>query len=73
MDVSFSERKNRFGELVDSAENGEPVIITEDRVAAMVVISYREYMRLNAKKGSLSELLLNAPLCGAEIDLNTRY
>lgn len=69
--VSVFEGKNKFSELVASAARGEPQVITKNGTATAVVISYGEYKRLTAKKGSLSEFLLNSPLrgIGDELDL----
>ncbi len=69
--VSVFEGKNKFSELVASAANGEPQLITKNGTATAVVISYSEYKRLTAKKQSLSELMLNNPArkYGIELDL----
>lgn len=67
--VTIEHGENLFNELVDAAVNGEPQFITQDGKTVAVLLTYREYARLTAKKGSLSELLLSAPLCGAELDL----
>lgn len=67
--VSVFEGKNKFSQLVASAANGEPQVITKNGTATAVVISYNEYKRLTAKKESLSDFLLNSPLRGADIDL----
>ena len=67
--VSVFEGKNKFSELVASAAKGEPQVITKNGTATAVVISFNEYKRLTAKKGSLSKFLLNSPLRGADIDL----
>jgi len=67
--VSVFEGKNKFSELVANAAKGEPQVITKNGTATAVVISFNEYKRLTAKKGSLSKFLLNSPLRGADIDL----
>ncbi len=68
--TSIAEGKERLEQLVDLAENGEPQIIVDDGVPAAVIVSFHEYLRLTAKKGSLSELLLNCPLRGTDIELD---
>lgn len=67
--VSVFEGKNKFSELVANAAKGEPQVITKNGKETAVVISFTEYQKLKAKKGSLSELLLNSPLRGSGIDL----
>ena len=69
--VSVFEGKNKFSELVASAARGEPQVITKNGTATAVVISFSEYKRLTAKKGSLSKFMLNNPArkYGIELDL----
>jgi prevent-host-death family protein len=68
--VSIFDGKNKFSELVSSAANGDPQVITKNGTPTAVVVSFDEYRRLTAKKGTLSELLLNSPLRGSKIDLS---
>lgn len=67
--VSVFEGKNKFSELVASAAKGEPQVITKNGTATAVIISYSEFERMRSRKESLSSLLLNSPLRGADIDL----
>ncbi len=69
--VSVFEGRNRFSELVASAANGEPQLITKNGTATAVVISYTEYKRLTAKKQTLTEFMLDNPArkYGIELDL----
>lgn len=69
--VSVFEGKNKFSELVASAARGEPQVITKNGTATAVVISFSEYKRLTANKGSLTEFMLNNPArkYGIELDL----
>ncbi len=69
--VSVFEGKNKFSELVANAAMGEPQVITKNGTPTAVVVSFSEYKRLTAKKESLSEFLLNSPICGVgdELDL----
>lgn len=60
----------KFDELVELAENGEPQVIVNNGEPAAVILSFYEYMRLTAKKGSLTELLLNNPLRGTDIEFD---
>ncbi len=68
--ISTFEAKNKLSEVIALAERGEPQIITKNGKETAVVISYKEFQRLTAKKETLSEFLLNSPLCGDDgIDL----
>lgn len=67
--ISTFEAKNKLSEVIASAENGEPQVITKNGREAAVVISYGEFQRLTAKTESLNEFLLNSPLRGASLDL----
>jgi prevent-host-death family protein len=67
--ISTFEAKNKLSEVIASAEQGEPQIITKNGREAAVVISYGEFQRLTAKKESLNDFLLNSPLRAANIDL----
>ena len=67
--VSIFEGKNKLSELVTNAAAGEPQVITKNGVETAVVISYREFRRLNAQQESLVDFLLNSPLRGANLDL----
>lgn len=67
--ISTFEAKNKLSQVIASAEQGEPQIITKNGREAAVVISYREFQRLTAKTESLNDFLLGSPLRGAKIDL----
>lgn len=67
--ISTFEAKNKLSEVIASAEQGEPQLITKNGREAAVIISYGEFQRLTAKKESLSDFLLNSPLRGAKLDL----
>ena len=64
------EAKARFSELVRSASS-EPQTITIHGRRAAVVVSADEYDRLIDTRGkpTLTELLRDSPLAGAELDL----
>lgn len=69
----ITEGKLRFEELVELAENGEPQVIVNKGGPAAVILSFHEYMRLTAEKGSLTELLLNNPLRGTAIEFELTH
>ena len=70
--TSFStfDAKNKLSELIAAANDGEPQVITKNGVEAAVLISYQDYKKLTARKGSLVDFLLNSPLRGTDIDLS---
>ena len=63
------EAKARFSELLrDAAKNGPQEITVRGRRTA-VVLSVRDYDRLNRPRTSLTEFLRASPLAGIELDL----
>lgn len=69
--ISTFEAKNKLSEVIASAERGEPQIITKNGRKSAVIISFREFERLTAKKIPLVEFLLDNPsrTDNVEIDL----
>lgn len=67
--ISTFEAKNKLSEVIASAEQGEPQIITKNGRKTAVVISYSEFQRLTVKQESLNDFLLNSPLRGSKINL----
>ena len=67
--VTTFDAKNRLSELIAAAGQGKPQLITKNGVEAAVLISYKDYRRLVARKQPLVEFLLSSPLKGSDIDL----
>lgn len=67
--ISTFEAKNRLSELIAAAQTGQVQVITKNGQETAVLISYKEFQRLIAKKESLNEFLLNSPLRRAGLDL----
>lgn len=67
--VTTFDAKNRLSELIAAAGRGNPQIITKNGVEAAVLVSYEDYRKLTAKRGSLVDFLLNSPLRGSGINL----
>jgi antitoxin Phd len=65
----LQEAKNKFSRVVDDAVNSGPQIITKRGVEVAIVISYAEYQRMIASRGSLSGFFRESPLAGIELDL----
>lgn len=70
--LSLYEGKNKFSEVVASAAEGEPQIITKNGKKTAVVISYEEFRRIRERRTPLIDVLLNNPFRkhGIEIDLS---
>ena len=62
---TLQDAKNKFSEVVEAAQKGEPQHVTKRGLNAVVVLSAAEYERLAAldaePKKSFAEHLLNAP------------
>ena len=65
----LQEAKNKLSQVVDNAVNSGPQIITRRGVEVVIVISYAEYQRMVASRGSLSDFFARSPLAGIELDL----
>ena len=70
--LSILEGKNKFSQVIASAANGEPQVITKNGKETAVVISIDEYRRLSNGGESLVDFMLNNPLrkYGIELDLS---
>ena len=60
--------KNKLSEVVDQACRQGPQVITSRGQDKAVVISFEQYRRLTAPRGSLVEFFRSSPLVGAELD-----
>ena len=67
--VTTFDAKNRLSELIAAAVQGKPQLITKNGVEAAVLVSYKDYRKLVARKQPLVDFLLNSPLRGSGIDL----
>ncbi len=65
----LQEAKNRLSELVRKAREEGPQIITVHGEDAAVVVSARQYRKLQRRRGSLVEFFRKSPLVGVELDL----
>ena len=64
----LQEAKNKFSNLVDSAQKHGPQIVTKHGKDAVVVLSIEEYNKLIKPKTSLVQFFQNSPLAQEEID-----
>jgi prevent-host-death family protein len=65
----LQEAKNKLSRVVDNAVNSGPQIITRRGVEVAIVISYAEYQKMVASRGSLIDFFRESPLVGIELDL----
>ena len=65
----LQEAKNKFSRVIENAVNSGPQIITKRGVEVAIVLSYAEYQKMIASRGSLSAFFHNSPLVGADVDL----
>ncbi len=61
-EVPLSDAKARFSAVVRRAERGEPTVITKHGRRTAVVLSYKQWARLNRNVPSFADLLLAMPL-----------
>ena len=65
----LQEAKNKFSQVVDDAVISGPQIITKRGEEVAIVLSYAEYQKMVASKGSLSSFFRGSPLVGVDLDL----
>jgi prevent-host-death family protein len=71
-EVTITEPKAKFGEMIRRVEKEGPQRITMRGKEAVVVVSVGEWSRKTKRKGSLAEFFANSPLRGAELDVNKK-
>jgi prevent-host-death family protein len=65
---SVATAKARLSEVIERAQSS-PQTITRNGKPSVVVVSFEEWQRKTARKGTLAEFLLGSPLRGADLDL----
>ena len=65
----LQEAKNKLSRVVDNAVNSGPQIITKRGEEVVIVLSYAEYKKMIASRGSLSAFFRDSPLAGVDLDL----
>ena len=65
----LQEAKNKLSRVIENAVNSGPQIITKRGVEVAIVLSYAEYQKMIASRGSLSTFFRNSPLVGTDVDL----
>ena len=65
----LQEAKNKLSRVVENAVKGDPQIITRRGIEVAIVLSYAEYQRMVASRGSLSAFFRDSPLAGIDLDL----
>ena len=65
----LQEAKNKFSRVVDNAVNSGPQIITKRGEEVAIVLSYAEYQKMIASRGSLSSFFRDSPLAEVDLDL----
>lgn len=63
------EAKSKFNQLVDSAMNSSPQIITKRGKNAVVVISYKDYEKFIKHEQGIVGFFQNSPLTNIALDL----
>jgi len=64
------EAKNKLSRVVENAVNSGPQIITKHGVEVAIVISYAEYQKMIASRGSLSAFFRDSPLVGTDLQFD---
>jgi antitoxin Phd len=65
----LQEAKNKLSRVIENAVNSGPQIITKRGVEVAIVLSYAEYQKMIASRGSLSAFFRSSPLAGTDVDL----
>jgi len=64
----FQEAKNRLSEVLDNSLKDGPQIITRHGKEEAVILSIKEYRKINRPKKGLVDFFLNSPLCNTNLD-----
>ena len=64
------EAKNKLSHVIENAVNSGPQIITKRGVEVAIVISYAEYQKMIASRGSLSAFFRDSPLVGIDLQFD---
>ncbi|MBL7161940.1 MAG: type II toxin-antitoxin system Phd/YefM family antitoxin [Anaerolineales bacterium] len=64
----IQEAKNKLSEVIDRALEQGPQLITRWGKNTAVIMSYREYEKLRASEGKLSEFFRASPLSGIDLE-----
>ena len=64
------EAKNKLRHVIENAVNSGPQIITKRGVEVAIVISYAEYQKMIASRGSLSAFFRDSPLVGIDLQFD---
>ena len=65
----LQEAKARFSELINEVEQNGPCTITKNGEPVAVLISKKEFERLNVPKGTLIDFFKSAPFPELDIDI----
>lgn len=65
----LQEAKNRLSEVVRKAQHEGPQTITLHGKDAAVVVSAKEFARLQRRKGTLIDFFRTSPLLGVELNM----
>jgi prevent-host-death family protein len=66
----LQEAKNKLSRVINNAVNSGPQVITKHGEEVVIVLSYAEYKKLIASKGSLSAFFQDSPLLGVGLDID---
>lgn len=66
----LQDAKNKFSNLVETAQHKGPQIVTKHGKEAVVVLSIKEYKRLTKPKTNLVHFFKDSPLADENIDLS---
>ena len=66
----LQEAKNKLSRVIENAVNSGPQIITKRGVEVAIVLSYAEYQKMIASRGSLADFFRGSPLVGTDLDLD---
>lgn len=66
----LQDAKNKFSQVVDSAVQSGPQIITRYGQEVVIVLSIEEYRQMKASQRKLSDFFRESPLGGIELDFS---
>ncbi|MBN1761186.1 MAG: type II toxin-antitoxin system Phd/YefM family antitoxin [Chitinispirillaceae bacterium] len=68
MTWQIQDAKNKLSEVIEHAVNEGPQEITRHGKKTAVLLSMKQYMKLQRRKGSISDFFRNSPLAGIDLE-----
>ncbi len=66
----LQDAKSKFSQLVESAMEHKPQIVTKHGKKAVVIVDYNDYQKMQKPTSDLINFFSNSPLASVDLDLS---